>query len=127
MFTTVREVMSTELVTVEPSALMIEAAGVMSAASVGSALVLEEGSLVGIFTERDIMRALERTRADAARVSPVSVAMTRDPITIGPDASVGEALDLMLDGGFRHLPVLDAGTLLGVVSMRDLARSISKG
>lgn len=127
MFTTVREVMSTELVTVKPSALMIEAAGVMSAASVGSALVLEEGSLVGIFTERDIMRALERTRADAARVSPVSVAMTRDPITIGPDASVGEALDLMLDGGFRHLPVLDAGTLLGVVSMRDLARSISKG
>ena len=50
-----------------------------------------------------------------------------DPLTIGPNATAGEAMDRMLDGGFRHLPVMDGRTLIGIVSMRDLARSISKG
>jgi CBS domain-containing protein len=57
----------------------------------------------------------------------MSKGMTRDPLTIGPNATVGEAMDRMLDGGFRHLPVMEGGTLVGIVSMRDLARSISKG
>jgi len=52
--------------------------------------------------------------------------MTSDPQTIAPEATVGEAMDRMLDGGFRHLPVIDGDTLVGIVSMRDLARSISK-
>ena len=52
--------------------------------------------------------------------------MTREPQTIDPDATVGEAMDRMLDGGFRHLPVIDSDSLVGIVSMRDLARSISK-
>jgi CBS domain-containing protein len=124
---TVREVMSSTLVTVKPSAMMIEAARVMSKANVGSALVVEGGSLVGIFTERDILRVFEQMHADPARVAPVSKGMTRDPETIDPGASVGTAMDLMLDGGFRHLPVLEGGTLVGIVSMRDLARSITKG
>ena len=127
MATTVRDVMSTDLVTVEPSTMMIDASTAMSTARVGSVLVLEQGALVGIFTERDILSAFERVRADPARVSPVSNAMTRNPLTIGPDATVGEAMDKMLDGGFRHLPIIDGGHLMGIVSMRDLARSISKG
>jgi CBS domain-containing protein len=127
MTTTVRDVMSTDLVTVEPSTMMTEAAAAMSSAGVGSVLVLEEGALVGIFTERDILSAFEQFRADPARVSPVSKGTTRNPLTIGPDATVGEAMDKMLDGGFRHLPVMDGRTLVGIVSMRDLARSISKG
>lgn len=53
--------------------------------------------------------------------------MTRDPLTVGPDASVGEALDRMLSVGFRHLPVMEGHTVVCVVSMRDLARSIAKG
>jgi CBS domain-containing protein len=125
--TTVREVMSTDLVTVEPSTMMIEAVRGMSKAQVGSVLVLEDGALVGIFTERDVLRAFDQMHADPARVSPISKAMTLDPLTIAPDATVGEAMDRMLDGGFRHLPVMEGGTLLGIVSMRDLARSISKG
>ncbi len=119
--------MSADLVTVEPSTMMTEAAAAMSSARVGSVLVLEEGALVGIFTERDILSAFEQFRADPARVSPVSKGMTWNPLTIGPDATVGEAMDRMLDGGFRHLPIMEAGTLVGIVSMRDLARSISKG
>jgi CBS domain-containing protein len=124
---TVREVMSTALVTVNPSAMMIEVARVMSNAGVGSALVLDGDSLVGIFTERDILRVFEQMHADPGRVAPVSNGMTRDPETIDPDASVGTAMDLMLDRGFRHLPVTEGGVLVGVVSMRDLARSIAKG
>jgi CBS domain-containing protein len=53
--------------------------------------------------------------------------MTENPVTIGPDASVGEALDLMLSRGFRHLPVIENDRVVGVVSMRDLAKNISKG
>jgi CBS domain-containing protein len=124
---TVREVMSTALVTVNPSAMLSEAARVMSEAGVGSALVLDGDSLVGIFTERDILRVFEQMHADPGRVAPVSNGMTRDPETIDPDASVGTAMDLMLDRGFRHLPVTEGGVLVGVVSMRDLARSIAKG
>ncbi len=124
--TAIREVMSTDLVTVEPSITVMEAARVMSVARVGSALVLEAGALAGIFTERDILRALER-HSDAGRVSRVAKWMTRGPVTIGPDTSVEEALDRMLEGGFRHLPVMERQTLVGVVSMRDLAKSIAKG
>lgn len=125
--TTVREVMSTELITVAPSAMMSQAVGTMSKAGVGSILVLEGGALMGIFTERDVVRAFDQLHADPARVSPISKGMTRDPKTIDPDATVGEAMDRMLDGGFRHLPVMEGRMLVGIVSMRDLARSISKG
>ena len=126
--TTVREIMTTALVTVDPSITVTAAAGAMSTGRTGSVLVLEHGSLLGIFTERDILRALaQSSKADAARVSSVSRWMTRDPLTVGPDTSVGEALDRMLSGGFRHLPVMEGDVVVGVVSMRDLARSMAKG
>jgi CBS domain-containing protein len=125
--TVVREVMSTELITVAPSEMMSQAVGTMSKARVGSVLVLEDDTLLGIFTERDVVRAFDHLHADPARVSPISKGMTRDPQTIDPDATVGEAMDRMLDGGFRHLPVMESGRLVGIVFMRDLAHSISKG
>lgn len=124
--TTVREVMSTDLVTVEPSTMTIEAVAAMSKAGVGSVLVLEDDALLGIFTERDVLRAFHQMHADPARVSPISKGMTSKPQTIDPDATVGEAMDRMLDGSFRHLPVIEGDSLVGIVSMRDLARSISK-
>jgi CBS domain-containing protein len=126
MATSIRDVMSTDLVTVNPSTILFEAARVMSAAHVGSVLVMEGDTLTGIFTERDVLQAFQHTRADPARVSPVSDRMTLDPVTISPDASVGMALDRMLDGGFRHLPVVEGSRVVGVVSMRDLARSMAK-
>lgn len=52
--------------------------------------------------------------------------MTRDPVSVGPDATVGQALDTMLGGGFRHLPVIDGGKVVGIVSMRDLSRSLAR-
>lgn len=126
--TIVRDVMSTEVVGVGPVASVTEAVSVMSRRATGSVLVLDGGSLVGIFTERDVLRALlESPSADVARVSPVSRWMTREPITVAPGASVGDALNEMLFRGFRHLPVLEDDAVVGVVSMRDLAGSVAKG
>ncbi len=114
--------MSIELVTVFPRASVAEAAAIMSARHVGSAIVLddEEGVLVGIFTERDILRALGSDFDAAAHT--VAEWMTKDPATIEAGASVADALDRMLGGGFRHLPVLESGALVGIVSLRDLSR-----
>ncbi len=115
---TVREVMSTHLVTVEPTTTVAEAATVMGGRHVGSAIVLENGVPAGIFTERDILRALA-AHFDAAG-HPVAHWMTRDPVTIAPDTTLQEARELMLARGFRHLLVTEGGDLVGVVSIRDL-------
>jgi CBS domain-containing protein len=125
--TTVRDIMSTELVTIEPSANLTEAVHAMSAGRTGSVLVLQAGSLVGIFTERDILRALaDSANADLARISSVTQWMSQDPETIEPETTVAEALNRMLFGGFLHLPVMDGDAVVGMVSMRDLAKSIAK-
>lgn len=125
--TTVERIMSTELIAVDPSANLMEAARAMSAGGAGSVLVLQDDTLVGIFTERDILRALGySSSADLARVSPVSKWMSRDPVTIEADTAAAEALNRMLFGGFRHLPVMDGDAVVGMVSMRDLARSMAE-
>jgi CBS domain-containing protein len=118
---TIRDVMSTELVTVSPATTVAEAAAVMSARHVGSAIVLDgSDSLAGIFTERDILHALGSDFDAAAHT--VQEWMTKDPATIEAGATVPAGIDRMLEGGFRHLPVLDGGALVGVVSLRDLSR-----
>jgi CBS domain-containing protein len=119
--TTVGEIMSTELVTIAPSATVAEAATIMGGRRVGSALVRDGESLAGIFTERDILKALSQD-FDAPGQS-VMHWMTRDPTTVEAQTSVQAALDLMLQGGFRHLPVLEGGHLVGMVSIRDLSRA----
>jgi len=119
--TTVREVMSTDLVTVEPTDTVAHAATTMGKHQTGSALVMEGGSLAGIFTERDIVRALG-AEFDAPG-DPVSTWMTKNPTSVEPGIEADAALALMLSGGFRHLPVVEGATVLGVVSMRDLTRA----
>jgi CBS domain-containing protein len=121
--TTVGEIMSKELITVDPQASVAEAATVMGEHHAGSALVMEGDALSGIFTERDIVRALGE-HFDAAG-HPVSNWMTRNPVTIAADADVQDALERMLSGGFRHLPVMDGDRVAGLVSMRDLSKATS--
>jgi CBS domain-containing protein len=121
--TTIGEIMSKDLITVDPQATVAEAATVMGEHHAGSALVMEGTSLAGIFTERDIVRALGE-HFDAAG-HPVANWMTRSPVTIGADAQAQEALDRMLTGGFRHLPVMDGDQVVGIVSMRDLTKATS--
>lgn len=97
-----------------------EAACIMTDANCGSVLVVDAtGSLVGIVTERDLMNKVIAQGLDAATVA-VSEIMTKNPRYVSPDTSVAEAVLIMKDGGFRHLPVLSsARRIVGVFSMRD--------
>ena len=116
---TVREVMNETLFTVHPSTTVGEAVALMAQHRVGSMLVMDGTRLDGIFTERDTVRAISQSH-DAPSHS-VSSWMTADPITVGPDEPVEDALKTMLDRGFRHLPVVKDGEVIGIVSIRDLA------
>ena len=119
--TAVRDVMTTELITVEPSTSVAAAVTVMGMQAVGAVLAMEKGKLEGIFTERDLVRAMSHDVAASSQ--PVAQWMTRNPVTVGPEASVEKALEIMLAGNFRHLPVMERESLAGIVSIRDLSRA----
>jgi CBS domain-containing protein len=113
--------MTTDLVTVTPHETVAQAATVMGRNRTGSALVMDDDHLVGIFTERDIVTALG---ADFhAPSDPVADWMTKNPQTIPPDLDADEALHRMLAQGFRHFPVVVDEKVLGVVSIRDLTKA----
>ena len=116
---TLGDIMATDLIVVGPTATVAEAATMMGQRSAGSALVMKGDELIGIFTERDVVRALGQ-QFDAAGHS-VSEWMTANPMTVAPETPVGEALRTMLERGFRHLPVAKDGKVIGIVSIRDLS------
>jgi CBS domain-containing protein len=103
---------------VAESLVVAEVARRMHELRTGAALVADGARLVGIFTERD---ALFRVLAGACdpRTTPVGEVMTRDPQTIHPDKPFEEALRLMYEGRFRHVPVVEDGRPLGIVSVRE--------
>jgi len=84
----------------------------------GSALVMQGNALLGIFTERDVLRAA--ASGEDLTSSPVSKWMTRDPTTAEPETDSEDAAQLMLSGGFRHLPVAEGAAVAGIVSLRDV-------
>ena len=118
---TVADLMVKDVLTVEPSDTIGEAAEKMNAANVGAVVVVEDMvRIVGIVTERDLLRAVaSRARAAEARVRQW---MTPNPVTIGPDLTIEQAAKIMFDNNFRHLPVVEDGRALGIVSLRLLAR-----
>lgn len=116
---TVGDLMTAGVLSLPPTATVAEAATMMGERRIGSALVMEDDRLVGIFTERDIVRALGQDFGAAER--PVGEWMTPDPITVPPGTPADRALKTMLDGGFRHLPVTEGDRVVGIVSIRDLS------
>ena len=117
---TVGEIMTSDVLTVDPSDTIGETAQKMVERGVSSAVVSDYGTLIGIVTERDLTRAVAgRVHTSEARVREW---MTSDPITLGPNASADEAAKIMLDNGFRHVPIVDQGRAGGIVSIRDVAR-----
>ena len=112
------EIMTSDVFTASPDAAVTDVAAAMVRGRFGSAVVLEGGAVSGIFTERDVLRAAA-SGAELAR-SPVSHWMTPDPVTAAPDVDCDRAVELMVGGGFRHLPVVEGGELIGIVSLRDL-------
>ena len=117
--------MSTDLTTVSPSTTVAEAATLMASRHIGSAIVCQDEELVGIFTERDIVKALSQD-FDAPS-EPIEHWMTRQPTTVSPGADVRECLDIMVNRGFRHLPVTEESKVVGIVSIRDLSRALAAG
>jgi CBS domain-containing protein len=105
-----------------PDTTLLEAAGAMQDSDLGSLAVVEGLTLLGLFTERDIRRALaEGIDLDTA----VSKLMSDEPDTFDPDLDVWDAAAWIAESGYRHLPVVgDDGELLGVVSIRDLLRAL---
>ena len=94
------------------------AAKTMKECRIGAVLVVEGGRLAGIFTERDaLFRVLAEERDP--RTTQLAEVMTLHPQTIGPDQPFGHALHMMYEGGFRHVPVVENGRPVGIVSSRD--------
>ena len=111
--------MSTDLLTVERGEGIVPAAARMVERRVGAVLVIGDGgALEGILTERDVLRAVAHGSIDGT----VAQWMTADPVTVEPGATNAEAAMMMLHGGFRHVPVCEGGTPIGIVSIRDLLR-----
>jgi len=105
-------------VTANADMSVLVAARLMREQRVGALLVIHEGRLAGIFTERDaLFRVIAEGRSPAR--THIAEVMTANPRTIAPDRPFGHALHLMHEGGFRHVPVVENGRPLGVVSARD--------
>lgn len=115
---TVGEIMTREVCTLTRDTSVTEAARLMVKGRFGSVLVLDAGWIAGIFTERDVLRAA--ASGEDLATSAVSRWMTADPTTVEEGLETEAALEMMAAQGFRHLPVTDGGTLLGIVSLRDL-------
>ncbi len=115
---TVGEVMTKGLLELAEDTPLVEAATAMTEHRVGSALVVEGERLIGIVTERDVLRAVGSGGVEGK----VGDWMTRHPETVDTDESTQQAGVVMIHGGFRHLPVLEDGRPVGIVSIRDLMR-----
>ncbi len=112
-----QDVMRPEPVVVAPEDTLGEVAERMNSVNVGAVIVKDYGRMIGILTERDLLKAMAaRVHSSEARVRQW---MTEDPLTATPEADCDEAAQIMLEHGFRHLPVMDdAGNVTGIVSLR---------
>jgi CBS domain-containing protein len=112
------ELMSRNVLAVAPEDTLGEAAERMTGEGVGSAVVLDGGRLIGILTERDVLRAAAgRVHSSDARVREW---MTAEPVVASEQTTVTESLETMVANGFRHLPIVEDGRVVGIVSIRDV-------
>lgn len=111
--------------TVTPDTTVGEVLAKMVSESIGCVMVVDQGKLVGIFSERD---ALMKVNTDAPRVKnkPISQFMTPDPATLETSDKIAFALHKMNVGGYRHVPILFQGKLAGVISIRDILRYLTE-
>lgn len=123
--TTLRDVMAADPVTIAPDATVAEAASIMVQDRFGSLLVQAGGAVVGILTERDVLRAAGA--GGDLLATRVRDWMTREPATAPADQDTGDALATMLESGFRHLPVTAGEDVVGIVSLRDLVGAHTGG
>ncbi len=107
------------LITAEVHQTVLEVADLMVQHNIGAVPVLQDGVLVGIFSERDLMTRVVTGGKDPAR-TPVGQVMTEDPLTLAPNDALETCMTLMKRHGFRHLPVCAGREVKGVISLRDI-------
>jgi CBS domain-containing protein len=116
---TIRDIIKNQQPITAPASMSVrQAASVMKQRRIGAMMVVEAGMLVGIFTERDALNGVVAEGLDPLTTTLAEV-MTHNPQTVSPDASFNAALELMHEGRFRHVPVVDHGVPVGMISVRD--------
>lgn len=110
-------------ISVRPDSTVFEALELMVEKNVGALLVMDQESFVGIFTERDYARKVI-LKGKASKETPISEIMTEDPVTVTPDNSIEDCMRLMTNKFIRHLPVMENGKLVGIISIGDLVKYI---
>lgn len=123
MITQVKDVMKTPVVTVDRDSTISEAGALMRDARVGCLVVVEEGAIQGIITDRDIATRVVPIVANVEK-AVVGDYMTKDPITVMPNVPVLEALKTMKDRKVKRLPVVFAARLEGIVALVDIAQTL---
>lgn len=122
----VSDVMTSATLTDAADDTLAEASSKMWRQQTGSLLVIEGDRMIGIVTERDVLRVVGEGK-DPKNVSLRDV-MTKDVVTVGPEITLREAASIMFEKWFRHLPVVDeTGTVLGIISLRDLLTLVAEG
>lgn len=115
----------TKVISVTPDHTVLEAVEVMNLNRIGSVVVLEDGELIGIFTERDVLVRVIGARRDAIYLK-VGEVMTTEMVVVSPNDSVQDTLKLMTEKRCRHLPVIEYGRLRGLISTGDLNHWVTR-
>jgi CBS domain-containing protein len=122
---TVKAILSTkgsEVTTIEPTATLSDAVALLAARRIGAIVVTgADRRVIGILSERDIVRTLAQ-RGESALSEPVADSMTRKVVTCGEAETISEIMERMTAGKFRHVPVLDQGRLVGIISIGDVVK-----
>ncbi len=127
MTTTVRQILDSkkknQIISVSPDDVVLDALTKMASSDVSAVLVLENERLVGIFTERDYARKLV-LQGRASKDTRIGDLMTQNLLTISPSQTVDDVMSLMTENRFRHLPVVERGQLIGIVTIGDAVKAV---
>ena len=112
-----------QIFSVGPSDSVLRAIEIMATRHVGALLVMNQGSLLGIISERDYARKVI-LKNRSSHNTPVTDIMSSPPVTVTPTDTVHHCMELMTEGRFRHLPVVDGGRVVGMLSIGDLVKAV---
>lgn len=112
-----------DVMTINPGATMIEALEIMAEKNIGAILVVENGKAVGIFSERDFVREIAKDQCLMLKL-PVESCMTRELYCVSPSSTIDECMAVMTQKHIRHLPVMEAEKLVGIISIGDVVKNM---
>jgi len=112
-----------QIFAVAPTDSVLRAIEIMATRHVGALLVMNQEALLGIISERDYARKVI-LKNRSSHDTPVGDIMTKNPVTVTPDATVHHCMEMMTEGRFRHLPVVDKGRVIGMLSIGDLVKAV---